>query len=45
MSNFVVDSIALLSSTWVLDVGPSKVAKKAFVLMSRAFFNSVVDGS
>jgi hypothetical protein len=45
MSDFVANSITLLSSTWALDVGPSKVTKKAFVPMLQAFFNSVIDGS
>jgi hypothetical protein len=45
MSNFVVDSVALLSFTQALDVGPSKVVKRAFVLMLWAFFNFIADGS
>jgi hypothetical protein len=45
MSDFVANSLALLSSTWALDVGPSKVTKKAFVPMLRTFFNSVANGS
>jgi len=45
MFDFVADSVALLSSTWAFDVGPSKVTKKAFVPMWRAFFNFVADGS
>jgi hypothetical protein len=45
MSDFVVDSIALLSFIRTFDVGPSKVANKAFVPMSRAFFNFVACGS
>jgi hypothetical protein len=45
MSDSIANFVALLSSTWALDVGPSKVTKKAFVPMSWAFFNFVIDGS